>query len=331
MTVHGNTIGGFLLRKLGKLLLLIIAVTVITFVLMELSPIDPVTAYVGASTKVGAEQRALIAEKWGLNEPPLQRFWSWFSNMLRGDWGSSLIFRRPVIEVIGQKFTASIILMAIAWVLSGVLGFTLGLHAGLHEGGVSDRLISGFCHVLISTPTFWIGILFIMVFSVWLGWFPVGLSVPIGVLSQDISFSDRLAHIIMPALTLSITGIASICMHTREKTIEVNQSEYVLFAQARGESAAAITRHHVLRNVLLPALTLQFLSFSELFGGAVFVEQVFSYPGLGYTTVQAGLRGDMPLLMGITLISLVFVFVGNTLADLIYRLVDPRIREGRPA
>lgn len=319
----------FIGKKLCKLLLLMLVVEVITFALMEASPIDPVTAYVGASTAIGAEQRELIAEKWGLNQPPASRFMSWLSNILKGDWGDSMIYRRPVMDVIRQKFLSSLALMAAAWLLSGILGFFLGVLSGYKEHSIIDRLISGYCHVLISTPAFWLGILFIIVFSVKLHWLPVGLSVPIGVLQSEVSFADKVRHLILPALTLTFTGIASICLHTREKTIEVLRSDYVIYARARGESGRSILHNHVYRNVLLPAVTLQFLSFSELFGGAVFVEQVFSYPGLGYTTVQAGLRSDMPLLMGITVISLIFVFSGNLIADLLYLVIDPRIRERR--
>ena len=324
----GKSILSFFGRKLLKLFLLIVAVEIITFALMEASPIDPVTAYVGASTSVGAEQRELIAEKWGLNKSPFERFRTWLGNMLHGDWGDSMIYRRPVMQVIGQKFTASLALMAAAWILSGLLGFFLGVLAGMNENSVTDRVISIYCHVLISTPAFWLGILMIIVFSVRLHLLPVGLSVPIGVLQEEVKFSDRLTHLILPALTLTFTGISGICLHTREKTIQILRSDYVLYAKARGESRRSILRNHVYRNVLLPAVTLQFLSFSELFGGAVFVEQVFSYPGLGYTTVQAGLRGDMPLLMGITIISVIFVFCGNLIADLLYFLIDPRLREG---
>ena len=329
--MKGSGIGKFLAGRAVNLITLLIAVSLITFVLMKLSPIDPVTAYVGADTRVGAEQRALIAQQWGLDRPPVEQFVSWFTSMLSGDWGQSLIFRRPVLSVIGEKFLSSLVLMAAAWVLSGVIGFALGILAGVKEGRPADRLIRGYCHVLISTPTFWLGILFVMIFAVWLGWFPAALSVPIGVLTEDVTFLDRLSHIVLPALTLSFVGIANICMHTREKTIEVLNSEYVLFARARGENVRSIVSRHVIRNVSLPAITLQFLSFSELFGGAVFVEQVFSYPGLGQATVQAGLRGDLPLLMGITIISLLFVYTGNTVADLLYRVVDPRIREGYAA
>lgn len=298
---------------------------------MELSPIDPVTAYVGASPKVGAEQRALIAEHWGLNKAPVERFLSWFTSIIKGDWGTSMIFRRPVLEVIGQKFLSSLALMGIAWILSGIIGFFLGLIAGIKEGKLADKLICAYCHILISTPTFWLGILFIMVFAVSLGWFPVAMSVPVGVIASEVSIWDKISHIILPALTLSVLGIANICLHTREKVSDVMGSDYILFAKARGESPMDLVRNHVIKNVALPAITLQFLSFSELFGGAIFVEQVFSYPGLGQAVVQSGLRGDLPLLMGIVIISLVFVYTGNFIADILYRIIDPRIREGQKA
>ncbi len=327
--VKSNSIRRFLTKKVIKFITLLVAVCLVTFVLMELSPIDPVTAYVGASTKVGAEQRALIAEHWGLNKPPVERFLAWFSSILQGDWGTSMIYRRPVLEVIGQKFLSSLALMGIAWILSGVVGFVLGIIAGANEGKTIDKIIHTYCYILISTPTFWLGILFVMIFAVSLGWFPVALSVPIGTVAKNVSLADKISHIILPALTLSLIGISNICMHTRQKVIEIFTTDYVLFAKARGENKKSIIFNHVVKNVSLPAITLQFLSFSELFGGAIFVEQVFSYPGLGRAVVQAGLKGDLPLLMGIVIISLLFVYTGNTIADLLYRVIDPRIREAQ--
>lgn len=321
--------GRFVLYRAVKLATLLVALCIVTFALLELSPIDPVTAYVGADTKVSAEQRQLIAEHWGLDKPPVERFMAWFSSICQGDWGTSMIYRRPVLEVIGDKFVSSVILMFLAWALSGIIGFLMGIIAGAFEGNWIDKVLRVYCHILISTPTFWLGIVFVMIFSVKLGWFPVALSVPIGVIQSEVTLWDKVQHLILPALTLSVLSVANICMHTREKVCQVMSSDYVLFAKARGESRGSIIRHHVIRNVSLPAVTLQFLSFSELFGGAVFVEQVFSYPGLGQATVQAGLKGDAPLLMGIVIISLLFVYSGNLIADLLYELIDPRIREGQ--
>ena len=166
-----------------------------------------------------------------------------------------------------------------------------------------------------------------MVFAVQLKIFPVGLGVPIGVVASEVTLKTSLKHIVLPALTLSVLGVANICLHTREKVIDILNSEYILFAKARGESKSSIVFNHILKNVALPAITLQFLSFSELFEGTVFAEQVFSYPGLGKATVDAGIKGDLPLLMGIVIISLLFVFTGNLLADVLYRVIDPRMKE----
>ena len=143
------------------------------------------------------------------------------------------------------------------------------------------------------------------------------------------SLGDRVIHMILPALALSLTGISNIALHTREKLAEVMESDYVLFSRARGESEGSILLRHGLRNIALPALTLQFGSVSEIFGGSVLVEQVFSYPGLGQAAVTAGLGSDVPLLMGITVISAALVFGGNTAANILYGLIDPRMRKGR--
>ena len=168
----------------------------------------------------------------------------------------------------------------------------------------------------------------LMVFAVKLHWFPIGFSVPIGMDAGQISIADRIRHAILPAAALSIMGISSIALHTREKLIEVMESDYVLFARARGESDWSILRRHGLRNILLPAMTLQFASVSEIIGGSVLVEQVFSYPGLGQAAVTAGLGSDVPLLLGITVVTAVIVAAGNLAANVLYGVIDPRIREG---
>ena len=170
--------------------------------------------------------------------------------------------------------------------------------------------------------------MFLLVFSVGLGWFPLGFSTPIGVLNSEVTLWQRLHHLILPALTLSLMSFANIALHTRQKLVDVLESEYVLFARARGESAGTILRRHGLRNILLPALTLQFASFAELFGGSVLAETVFSYPGLGSAVAAAGLNSDVPLLLGITLFSTLFVCTGNLIANLLYGVVDPQIKTG---
>ena len=240
-----------------------------------------------------------------------------------------MIYRRPVTEIISEKFLHSLTLMIIAWVLSGIIGFVLGIVAAMKKGKWIDRIIKGYCYTLASTPTFWMGLLLVMVFAVWLDWFPIGMGVPAGVLAEDVTLTDRIRHLILPAVTLSIVGVANIALHTRQKLIEVLSSEFILFAKAKGEKGFTLLWRHGLRNISLPAITLHFAAFSELFGGAVLAEQVFSYPGLGQATVEAGLRGDVPLLLGLVIFSSIFVFAGNLLADLISLVVDPRMKEKR--
>ena len=263
-----------------------------------------------------------------MNTPLWERYVNWITAAFQGDLGTSLRYNAPVADVIATRALNSLALMATAWVVSGVLGFALGILAGANRGRLVDRIVKGYCFLLASVPTFWLGLVFLIVFSVWLGWFPFGFSVPIGVSAADVTLADAMHHLALPALTLSVVGVANIALHTREKTIDVLESDYVRFACARGLSTWGALRHHGLRNLALPALTLQFASISEIFGGSVLVEQVFSYPGLGQAAVTAGLGGDVALLAGIAVLSAAFVFGGNLIANMLYGVVDPRIRRG---
>ena len=307
-----------------------LAVGLVVFALVSMSPIDPVQANVGQAAYVNMSEakRAQLASYWGGDVPFWERFANWAGALLQGDMGTSLRFNAPVSEVIAHRAANSLALMGIAWLLSGVLGFALGVAAGARRGGALDRVVRSYCFLLASTPTFWLGLLILMVFAVQLGWFPIGFSVPIGVSAADVTLADAVHHLVLPALTLSVTGVANIALHTREKVVDVLESDYVRFARARGESELSVIVHHGLRNVALPAVTLQCAFISEIFGGSVLVEQVFSYPGLGQAAVTAGLGGDVALLAGIALVSATLVFGGNLLANILYGVLDPRMRVG---
>lgn len=310
-------------------MLIMSLVSILAFTLVSLSPIDPVSAYIGIDRmQISAEQEQQIIERWGLEKPAVERFIIWAGNVLQGDLGRSMIFNEPVINVIGKRFTTSLWLMASAWTLSGVLGFVLGVIAGTNRNSLADRIIRLYSYTMASTPSFWMGIVLLSVFSVSLGWTPVCCAIPPGVSPEDATLWQRIHHLILPAATLSVIGIAQIALHTREKTVDAMNSEYALFALAQGETRNGVAWRHAVRNVALPAVTLQFASLGELFGGSVLAEQVFSYPGLGKATVEAGIRGDVPLLLGITLFSALFVFSGNLIADILYGVLDPRIRIG---
>ena len=320
----------FIGKNLIRILLLTICISMVTFALMKASPIDPLQANVGQAAlgTMSQEQREKLEEYWGVNTPPIRQYLSWAGDFVRGDMGISLLYRQPVTEVIAVKLSNSLFLMITASIISGVLGFLLGVVSGMNQGKFADKLIRGYCLVVSSTPAFWLALLLLMIFSVWLQLFPIGLSVPIGVEASGVTFLDRVYHAVLPALTLSITGVSNIALHTREKMIDVMQSDYVLFARMRGEKGWRLFRYYGFRNVLLPAVTLHFASISEIFGGSVLVEQVFSYPGLGQAAVAAGLGSDLPLLMAITIVSALIVFGGNLAANLLYGMIDPRIRRG---
>lgn len=328
MNNHG--LCAFIGKQAAKFALLIVAISMLTFLLVAASPIDPVKMNTGqaAYANMSPEKRAQLEEYWGVDTPITEKYAHWVSGVLHGDWGTSLRFNQPVTEVIAERFGNSLLLMVTAWLFSGALGLTLGVLAGVHRGRLADRLIQGYSLTLASVPTFWLGLLFLMIFAVWLGWFPTGMSVPIGVAADEVSIADKLYHLILPALTLSVIGVANIALHTREKVIDIMESDYYLYAIARGESKWAAVRHHCLRNLLLPAITLQFASISEIFGGSVLVEQIFSYPGMGQAAVTAGLGGDSALLVGIAIVSACFVFAGNLIANILYGVVDPQIRRG---
>lgn len=321
-----------LLRYIGKsivrMLLLLLAVSVLSFILVSNSPVDPIRAYVGevGLSNMSAENLEKLEAYFGLQVPPAERYWNWLCDFIRGDMGASLLYRQPVSQVIQIKFMNSFVLMLTAWLLSGLLGFSMGIIAGVYRDRWPDRLIKNYSLLIASVPTFWLALVLLMVFSVWLQWLPIGLSVPIGVQAAEVSVWDNLKHLILPAVTLSVTGVANITLHTREKMIDIMAMEYVLFARARGGNLSFIIRHHALRNIVLPAITLQFASISEIFGGSVLVEQVFSYPGLGKAAVSAGLSGDAPLLLGIAVVSAALVFTGNLIANVLYGFIDPRIR-----
>ena len=320
-------------RKFIRMLLLLITVSIVTFTLVSMSPIDPLQANVGQAAlgAMSQEQKAKLEEYWGVNVPPVRRYLNWAGGFVRGDMGISLLYRQPVSQVIGVKLSNSLFLMVFAWLISGILGLVLGILAGVFRGTWADRIIKGYSLLISSTPVFWLALLLLLVFAVWLKVLPIGLSVPIGVESAGVTFLDRLRHAILPAVTLSITGVAGVTLHTREKMIDVMESDYMLFARARGESTWSMVKKHGLRNILLPAMTLQFASVSEIIGGSVLVEQVFSYPGLGQAAVTAGTGSDVPLLLGITIVTAAIVFFGNFIADILYGVIDPRMRKGGEA
>lgn len=316
-----------IIKEIFLFLLLILAVSLISFLLLDLSPIDPIASFARArSVGLSPEDKQELIKVWGLDQPLIARYCSWLVNLVRGDLGISNIYGRKVIDIIGEGFSRSILLMAIAWIFQGIIGIWLGIVAGANQGKIKDKIIKAYAIVFASTPSFWVGILLIIVFSLKLKLFPSSMGTPVGVLREDITLADSFKHLVLPALTLVLVGVSNLILHTRSKVIDILNSDYVLYAKARGMKKGEILNKFAFKNLILPGLSLLFTSFSELFSGTVLVENVFNYPGIGGLTVEAGLRGDAPLLLGLVLFSTIFVYMGNRICDLLYLVIDPRLR-----
>ncbi len=314
------------LKSIGLFLCFLVGVSFVAFCMLEVSPVDPVQAFVrGRGSALSADQEALLAAQWGLDKPFLERYFIWLSHVMVGDLGVSRIYQKPVGEVIWYAFSLSAPLIFIAWILQGILAVYLGITSALHKGKKADTLIVGYCTLMMSTPSFWLGFILILVFSIKLGMFPIGFSAPVGKLMQNISLSDRVIYMVLPLLTLVLTGLSRVCLHTRAKTLEVLQSDYVAYAMSKGVSRSKCIKKYAFKNILFPALMLQCASISDIFSGIVLVETVFNYPGLGEICVKAALSSDMPLLLGIVLFSAIFVYLGNRLGDYVSTQIDKRI------
>ena len=282
----------FVVRLLG--LLLVTAAG--TFALLSFSPVDPIRAYIGNDLlHVPPEQYPLIAARWGLDLPLWERFLRWFGQMLQGDFGYSMLYNAPVSQVIGERFATSFALLFSAWLFSGIVGLAMGLTAGRYLNRWPDRLI--------------------------LNWAPICCAWTPGSNAETATWGDRLRHLILPMLALGVLGVGNIALHTRSRVAEVMNSEFIRYAHAQGDKGWPLINFHILRHAVTPALCLQFASVGELIGGSLLAEKVFAYPGLGQATIDAGLRGDIPLLMGIVMFCAVLVFTGNSIANaLVLRL-----------
>jgi len=209
-----------------------------------------------------------------------------------------------------------------AWCFSGIIGFSLGLIAGRYLNRWPDKIISLLCYLLASTPVFWVGLLLLYLFAVSLQWAPICCAWPIGLDEQTSTLSQKVHHLILPVIALGISGIGAIALHTRSKVVEVMNSEFIHYAKAQGDKGWAMIFFHVLKHAITPAICLQFAAIGELLSGSLLAEKVFAYPGLGQATIDAGLRGDIPLLMAIVMLCAVVIFFSNNIADLMLKKVN---------
>ncbi|MCC6673982.1 MAG: ABC transporter permease [Thermomicrobiales bacterium] len=316
----------FIARRLLQMIPILIGITLITFLIINAagSPLQNMEF----NPRVKPEDIERIRRNLGLDDPVWKRYFIWISHVLRGDLGLSLINFRPVTARIQEVMFNTLLLSSISITLSLLIAVPLGVYAAVHRNGIVDRVTSVFAVAGYAVPTIWLGMLLILLFSVQFSkW---GLpSLPVGGvrdLRGDGGMRDRIEHLILPITALVMPQIAVWLFYVRSNMIEVIQQDYMRAAAAKGLKHKSVLYGHGFRNVLIPLVTLLGLSIPDVFAGSLIVENVFAYPGMGRLAITAINDKDHTLVMGITLMFAILVIVGNLIADILYAVVDPRIR-----
>ncbi len=320
---------GMVLRRLAMLVPLVLLVVTLTFVVVQAAP----GSYADTidNPRLSPEIRELIRARYGLDRPPLEQYLSWLGAVLTGDLGVSFLYKEPVSRVLMRALPPTLLLAGTALLLDLVLGLALALAAARRPFGWADRIITLLSLGLYGIPSFWLAGIFILVFSLVLGWFPASHMHSVGAdgLTGFAWLLDLLRHLALPALCLGLVGAAGTARYLRSTLLDVRASRWMLAARARGLPRWRLLLVHALRPALLPVVTLLGLSLPILVSGSVVIETVFSWPGMGLVAYNAARARDIPLILGATLVGAIAVILGNLAADLLYAVVDPRVRRAR--
>jgi peptide/nickel transport system permease protein len=312
----------YILRRVFQAIPLLIGISFAAFVLLRLAPGGPMAVYAQNPSMTEADMRR-IERILGLDQPIHVQYLRWATGMATGHLGYSYRTGRPVGEIILERVPATVVLMAAAYLIAVTLGLVSGIVSATRRHSVFDYVATVGAMVGLSVPTFWFGLVVIIVFAAMLGWIPSG---GIATLGAPFSLHDRLLHLIGPASVLGLWMTASWGRYTRSSVLEVIGQDYIRTAQAKGLRPRTILLRHTLRNALIPLVTLAGLEFRNLFGGALVTETVFSWPGVGRLYLDSLNYQDYSVIMGLLLFTSVMVLAGSLLADLVYAVVDPRIR-----
>jgi peptide/nickel transport system permease protein len=313
----------YLVRRILISIPVLIAVTIIVFGLTELAPGDMIDYFISSEAQMTPEQLQVMRERFGLDQPVTTRYVSWLGSVVRGDLGFSFVEGRPVAELVGRRLSASLLLVGTALAIGVIVGIPLGVFTALRQYSIADFFLTGVSFLGISMPAFIAGIFGLYIFSITLGWFPSGGMRPV---DRNPTLGDSIYYLILPSCILSLQYVASYMRYTRFSMLEVIRSDYITTARAKGLRERGVVWRHMVPNAILPVITVIGFSIPNLVVGAVFTETVFSWPGMGTLYRNAVQGRDVPLLMGMNLVIALVVLVGNILTDLIYALVDPRIR-----
>jgi len=321
----------YTLRRLLLLIPMAIGTVIVTFGLMLLIPGDPAAVLLGQ--EASAEAIANLRRSLGLDQPWYVQLGRYFGNLLQGDMGMSIFQNQPVAAIIWSRLGATVELAIAAMIIATVIGVVLGVLAAMWQGSWIDTLTMLFAQLGVSMPVYWLALLLMLLFAVQLGWLPsIGRGPPMTVALADLMRGDAatmhrtLSHLLLPAVALAANSAAVISRLTRASMLEVLREDYVRTARAKGLRRPRVVVRHALRNALMPVLSVIGLRFGTLMGGAVLTETIFAWPGLGQLTIAAISQRDLPLIQGLVLtFALMFALV-NLIVDLLYALVDPRVR-----
>jgi len=314
----------YIIRRLLIGLVVLFFVTVMLFIIMNLMPGDPITAYISPEVlaQAGPEYIEIRREQLGLNKPVIVRYFIWLNELVHGNMGYSVQNGEPVLSRIKERIGATFELTGTALLLAILIGIPIGIISAVKQYSIFDSLVTLFSFTAVSIPVFFLGLGLIYVFALQLNLLPTGGLATIG----SSSLLDKLSHLIMPAFVLATFNIAQFTRYTRSSILDELRQDYVRTARAKGVKEFRVLFYHVLRNGMIPLITVVALQIPLLFGGAVITEQVFSWPGMGRLALEAIMQRDYPLLMGITTVIAILVLIANLLADILYAIVDPRIR-----
>lgn len=314
--------GIYALRRILTAIPLLLVITAIIFTMLQFTPGDPLDAYIPPDQVMSTEQRDSIKRQLGLDQPKPVQYVRWLEKAVQGDLGYRIKNGEPVSRELGRRLPPTLLLMGTGLGLGILLGVLFGVIAAVKRYSTLDNFLTILAFLGISTPAFLAGLLGLYVFSLKLGWFPAGGFQTPG----DGSVLDILWHLILPAVILSLLYIAILMRYTRSSMLEVINQDYVRTASAKGITQGRVISKHVLRNALIPVVTVIGANVANLIGGAVFLESIFSWPGTGQLYLDAIDARDYPMIMGTTLVLAAVILLANLLTDLAYGLIDPRIR-----
>lgn len=316
-----------LFARLGQTVAVLLGMSFLIYLLIGLMPGDPVDIMLMSVPNMTAEDVARLKAIYGVDKPLLERYGHWLTAVLQGDLGYSRLFARPVTEVLVQPLLNTLLLMSSSLVLAVLVAVPLGTLAALRPRGVVDGAVNLMAFIGISLPTFWLGLLLIILFSVEWGWLPAGGVETVGGGGDGAGgLSDRLSHLILPVATLGLASIGAYLRHVRASMLQTLRQDWIRTARAKGASWLRIVVHHALRNALVPVVTILALDLGALFSGALITETVFAYPGMGKAIYDAVMGNDFNLALAGLLLATLLTLVGNILADIAYAVLDPRIR-----